>query len=427
MHSKEQFFDLFVRYVRSGSFNNAIQTELLYYNSYVKPLESIEGWDYWDDNTRELRERVSTIGLIGSKHNDLSFSQNDSLVFVFHNFSGLAHEQQILRALLDLNQSGSDFPVCVVYLFGDRSREQAAGKFWVRVSPKIYFFDAKSYTDSFFLLESFCRDVKARTVIYPSIYFLASWACALTSHPDQRFLVMKYTPRICGRFSAWGGGMGKAARAKALSQIPFFEVPVRLPFSQIERSCLGQSPTRFNFGSISRVEKIRDSRYLEFVLSILTTDTRFVYLITCRDEELITLPDDFRNHPQVRNLGWVDPKGGILDFDVYVEPFPWGGGDMSFLAITQGLPYVALRTPEMFSVGPLDTVLSISHGHSRLDGCIATSLDEYRALIVALLTDPSERELVGASWHNAATAFQQSRGVDGWRRFLGPLCEVSDV
>jgi hypothetical protein len=417
IRNREECVEIFRKLVSTGNFNEAIELERFYYATYVKPTESISNWQFWDEKVYEIKKNVSDFGKKQSKITRKTINVNKNTIFIiYHNYSGLAHEQQILRPLQELSEAGKNYEIIIVYLFGDETVRKIAEKFWEKINVKIYFSQSSKYTEAFYEIEKLIKKYSPKTIIYPSIYFLASWAASLIDHNDQRFIVLKYLPKIVGNFSSWAGGLGKINHANELSNLKFFELPVRFIKNKIKKTNI-ENKEEIIFGSISRVEKINNEEYWKFIFKILKQNTRYKYVITCKENEYEKLDVKIKNNKQIYNLGWVEPSEVIGTFDLYIESFPWGGGDMSFLAISAGIPYVIMDTLEMNKVGPIDTIREIIKSDEKLKPYIAKDKENYYTIILELLNSKTLREDASKRWGEASKLYN-SKGLDRWESFF---------
>jgi hypothetical protein len=168
---------------------------------------------------------------------------------------------------------------------------------------------------------------------------MAFWMSLFVSHPNQKFLQMKYYPLHSGRIKRWAGGYRSSNDFYMINGCKFEQLPIL--DLQIAKHELKERDTQtegISIGSISRPEKICDAVYNQFILQLLKANPKLSYLYTGRIEATNLLPETIRKHPRSMGLGWVDPGEAIAKFSIYLEPFPWGGGEMTLLALSAGEP-----------------------------------------------------------------------------------------
>jgi hypothetical protein len=173
------------------------------------------------------------------------------------------------------------------------------------------------------------------------------------------------------------------------------------------------------FGSISRIEKMTDPTYQSFVFKLLGEFHDLSYLYTGHIEGRDLLDPRITRHPRAKFLGWVVPEDVITHYSVYLESFPWGGGDMSLLAAQNGVPYLILDTPENRRVGiyALMRYIATRSGHSVLDKCFCSDLEGLRTTFSELHADADLRRHMGHAWAEAVSTYQPP-DIDAWARFF---------
>lgn len=410
----KKHISLFKELICTGNFNSAIQVELDYYNSFVKKNESLSAWKYWDQEVYEIKNYLSqyqTYFQIIDKNN---YSSNGPIIFVYHNYSALAHETQLARKIIGMTTRGYKIPFVIVYLFGSSNEHPQAKKIWGCSHTQLFTLGAKNYTDAFLKLSRLVRNLKPRLLLYPSIYFLAFWSSIFTKHPNQKFFVMKYFPSQLGNISEWGSGIMSKHQHNLETKGKFTELPVEMFPSTGSQKII---KNKIRIGSISRVEKQLDPNYLIFIKKILDNYDQVEFLSTCKIEQLSLFPEWFTKHPRIKHLGWVNPYQTIHDFDIYLETFPWGGGDMSFLAISHGIPYLSLETKETEEIGPFNTIRAITTDYPELQEQLPANQDALFNQITLLIKSDDHRQHIGNLWMQAAKDWN-SKGDQDWAKFL---------
>lgn len=399
----------FIDAVKKNNYDLAISSELSFYNSFVKAGESLSNWFYWLSETHQTKKMLD--GRFKDMRNTLSLSisaQNSSfdVCIIFHNYSGLAHEQVMARVIRYLTSHIPDLKVLIVYIFGASSATSLARKTWLAPNVSFAFLEARTYTEAFETLGFLLRKQNPKNIIYPSLWFLAYWCSNFLDHSSQKFIVMKYPPPELGNLSAFAAGIHVP---------PYFELCEKWrrlpPAPHPSRKRRKVTDDNFvNIGSISRVEKQLSPEYSDFIFNALEENLSLRYLYTARESELGLLPQWLKTHPRTKFLGWVDPTDAIDFFDIYLETFPWGGGDMSYLAISRKIPYIALETFESKFLG----VVSHVQHKFRLSGDsqsgVENNLEDLNKLINELTISPELRSQLGAK------QFEVVFGGDGGER-----------
>ena len=387
-----------------GDYNRACKIELETYNHCINPTESLAAWDEWQEQT--ARQRLLLCEYYCQAFPSRPQVGNGRLGIVLHNFSGLAHEQQVGRQIKKLIQTSGDFKVYIIYAFGGSTHNKTAAEIYGVDETNIVFLQAKTYTSAAVSLDSVLERLGIGTVLYPSTAFFCFWMSLICRHGDQRFLQMKYFPRQIGRISKWACGWDAE---DGLHKVVKGEIFIRLPpeLESLPVVKLLRPPIiadNFVFGSISRVDKIQHPSYIDFVLKIFKRFPNSRYLITGRDADECRVPDNLSNHPQAKFCGWVRPEEFIKELDFYLDPWPAGGGDMSFLSIINGLPYFSLQTSDGLQCGPLSTVMRIAQSSSISDElirCIPPDEEHLMGEIALVVSDHIYREKVSSAWADA--------------------------
>ena len=409
----------FLSSVRNRDYNKAIAQELSFYNTFVKASENLTHWFYWlattQDTKRELDENFAQAR--GAQPTEFSPKTGRyDICIVFHNFSGLAHEQVMSRVVERLVIEGVNLKVLVVYIFGGKSSLISARRVWAPSQVHFAFLEAQSYTEGFKRLGMLLRHHQADSVVYPSIYFLAYWGSNFLAHHNQKFVTMKYPPPQLGNLRIFGGG---------LPPPPYFETVdywVMLhaaPFPVRKRARIHEDGF-VRFGSISRVEKQLAPGYSEFILDILEDNPNLRYLHTGRESDLPLFPEWMKKHPRVDFLGWVEPADSIDFFDIYLETFPWGGGDMSYLAISRKIPYLALETFESKFLGVVSYIQQKFTSDCPMGSGISSNLNELKGMLLTLSTSECVRLEFGARQFEVVFGGRVNERdfVNVWRSFL---------
>jgi hypothetical protein len=410
--------------LEQGDLHTAVDLEHQHYNHLVKPTEDAYFWDLWQQDTLSMRHDI-TREINKQTPLKTSSASNGRFLLVFHNYSGLAHESQLARNLNFLREQGEALDFEIAYLFGGllEHHELSAGLYGLPRSA-IHFLGAKSYPDAGDRLEQLTNQREYATLIYPSTFFMAYWMSILVSHSNQKFLQMKYFPLHAGRFSAWGCGRKDQGSHFTVQACSFQQLGVLKP--SIDSGLKAKRPknlkrvgqTKLNFGSISRPEKVGDAHYNQFVLSSLEQHPELNYLYAGRENTLQAIPAPVRQHPRSQTLGWVQPEVAIAEFDIYLESFPWGGGDMSLLALASGLPYLILDTPQNRTIGIFQFLEVIAAERDPvLQWSFCDSITTLSSRLEALLKDADMRYELGQAWASAVNNYTPNDSK-AWLSFL---------
>jgi glycosyltransferase involved in cell wall biosynthesis len=408
--------------ITAGDFEKAVRLDNFHYDNLVKRTEDVGYWDKWQSDTLASRNRLSALFDTISPLQIPPPQAGKNFSIVFHNFSGLAHETQLARNLTYLRQRVQTFEFDIVYLFGNvpGSRERAQEIYDIKADA-IHFLSATSYENAGQKLEMLVQRQAYQSILYPSIFWMAYWMSLFVSHGNQKFLQMKYYPLHAGRIQSWAGGQRNdddfySIRGCAFEQLPVLDLKLS--------GAVGTSASaeviseKVTIGSISRPEKIANADYNDFIKSLLDQHTDWLYLYTGRPESLSLLPEIIRKHPQARALGWVDPLQVINKFSIYLEPFPWGGGDMTLLALESGRAYLTLETEESLRFGIYPFIQIIANNRDEiLQFSFCKSLEQLKERLLILAANPELRNQLGDAWRRAIAEYQP-RGVERWVDFL---------
>lgn len=408
-----------VNSIQTGNLQKAVEIDFYHYESLVKPNEDKHYWDKWQLDTYnfrvELTEQFKTQIPIEKKT-----PHTERFLIVHHNFSGLAHETQLARNLDYLRNRHKPIDFDVLYLFGSPIENYTViERIYNIKKTNIHFIESKSYIDAAEKLDAFVLKNGYSSIIYPSIFFMAFWMSLFVRHENQKFLVLKYFPMQSGRIKEW-------ACIRRTEEAYLYEKDQR--FTQL--SLLDLNVARFinkepfrhtqnlTFGSISRKEKTTDYSYERFVSDKLRIHPELYYLYTERIEGKSSSAGQTGRDPKAVNLGWVNPEKAIGEFSIYLEPFPWGGGEMSFLAVNSGIPYLTLDTPENRSVGLYLTLELIAKPrHQILKASFCKSLDHLSSTFDELVSNKDFRESIGIEWKKAASIYQPINPTN-WLTFV---------
>lgn len=405
--------------IKSGELEIAIRTDDLHYINYVKRYENVDNWNQWQNDTLQTRIELSDLVEKLTPLNNIKKTKNGKFFIVYIAHSGLAHEAQIARNLKSLREAGNHLEYEIIYLTGtDKYREQAEDMFQTN---KIRYLKGQSISSAAEILNKIVQEQNPQTIIYPSIFWFAYWMSLFIQHPNQKFLQMKYYPLHAGRIAVWAGGQRDHEQYYNINGCDFEQLPVLNPGSigsgtdTLKKDAFTKKVT---LGSISRPEKTSNPKYNQFINKILNINKNSQYLYTCKSNSLHLVPDYIKNHDQSINLGWVKPLEVIDYFNIYLEPFPWGGGDMTFLALSRGIPYLILKTRESEDFGLWSFLKLIQENKDPiLDYSFCDDLPTLELRIAELITNSDLRKQLGYAWKRAIHK-HDSGGNEKWLNFL---------
>ena len=409
--------------INKADFVIASQIDQLHYENLVKPTENVLAWDNWQKDTRTARLQLTKISRQELPDRPLS-SDADTCLIVQHNYSGLAHEQVIARNLRYLRCQGLSVKFKVIYLFVAPNQDDLSKAEMLYGIPQedFIFLESSDYVDAGRRLDDYVdkrQDIS--TVIYVTFYHMAFWVSLFVRHSNQKFIQMKYPPLQAGRIAEWGTGRASSDKfilqnSECWTQLGVLDLR---PFGVVAQPALEFSNSdQLCFGSISRIEKILNPDYLNFIERILEENKQLVYLYTDRESKVRMLPQKFIEHPRVRNLGWVSPEKAIFKFDIYLDSFPWGGGLMSLLALSSGIPYLILSTPENKRVGIFRFLTYLGKGNEIISKSFPISLASLGETLLSLAKEPTLRHSLANEWRLVLNSYNNIEDCKAWNSFL---------
>jgi glycosyltransferase involved in cell wall biosynthesis len=394
--------------VNDGDFERAIGFDQLHYNELVKKFEDVAYWDRWQADTLDVRQSLTRCveRLVPARRPEAG-GRNCFLV-VHHNYSGLAHETQLARNMTWLRGHDVQIDIEIVYLFGDAQHRSAAATMYGLHAASIHFLHAENYQQAASSLAKLAEHRRAQGIIYPTIFFMAFWMSLFVPHANQKFIQMKYYPLHAGRIHRWAGGYRNTDKHYRINGCDFEQLPILdLQLAKRELAVVPEDSGSVNIGAISRPEKASNPNYIRFILDLLRTHPHLSYLYTGRPEAVGVLPESLRKHPRSKALGWVDPISAIAHFHIYLEPFPWGGGEMTLLALEAGLPYLMLETEESIRFGIYGFIQGVAEGKDPiLQTSFCKSPEQLRDRIAQLLENRELRQQLGQAWQQAIKSYK---------------------
>jgi glycosyltransferase involved in cell wall biosynthesis len=173
----------------------------------------------------------------------------------------------------------------------------------------------------------------------------------------------------------------------------------------IDRATLGVRPDALILGTYGRLVKCSNS-YIEAVRTILEADPRAELLLAgpVIDREIAALNSGFAGSSAGQRVHVLGPRQGqvpalLRATDVYLDSFPWPGGQSVLEAMWAGLPIVAMRHAPETSLDPLSIGPTSSTSERFLPREVelapAGDVDAYVRLALAYLRDPARRRRDG--------------------------------
>jgi len=352
----DKFLSLWIDFVNNGLFEKAAEVDMLHYAELIRKTENFEVWERWQIDTESYRKNLVEIANKTNPFRRVLNTDSNSIALVFNKYSGLAHETQMARNINFLRTSGFKIDLHIIYAFGsgEINEIQNSSEIYQISNSKIHFLKSNSYIQIGFLLNKIDANYKFKTIIYPSDYYLGFWASITSNHPNQKFISMKYYPLQVGRFSDYGGGRGDGNTYYLINSQKWKQLSVLDLFSKLRIGEFNYEEIHkksSTFGSISRIEKSTDDNYQKFVISLLEKKKEISYYYCGHKSSLKLIDKRIRTHERSKFIGWTDPNTSIKLFSIYLETFPWGGGDMSLLALKTGIPYLTLGTMQNKKIG----------------------------------------------------------------------------
>jgi hypothetical protein len=286
----------------------------------------------------------------------------------------------------------------------------------------IVFLQAKNYTSAAISLDNFLEKLEIGTVVYPSIAFFCFWMSLICRHGNQKFLQMKYYPKQIGRISQWAGGEdGSSGIGRKVNGESFLTLPADLHgLPRLASSRSYGLKTKLYIGSISRIEKIQDPNFYGTIKKLLKKYPFIEYLATGRPGDEKKIPRDILSTGQVTFVGWVEPTIFLGDLDIYIDPWPFGGGDMSYLAMVNGVPFITMQTELGQNAGPLSFIKHIaasSRDARKLMNCLPCDEVQFFDVFESLVSSELKRAAIGRAWASACEVMS-TLNDSRWRSFM---------
>jgi hypothetical protein len=420
----DEFLSLWIYFVNNGLYEKAAEVDMLHYNELINKTENNEVWDRWQIDTQSYRKNLVEIANKINPFRGILNTDSNSIALVFHNYSGMAHEIQMARNINFMRTLDFKIDLHIIYAFGNNecNKIQKSSEIFQISKSQIHFLKSKSYIQTGYLLNKIDLEYKFKTIIYPSTYYLGFWSSIISNHPNQKFISMKYYPLQVGRFSDYGGGRGDAntyylINSQKWKQLSILDLFSKLSIEEFNYEELHKKS--FTFGSISRIEKSTDQNYQNFIINSLEKKKEIFYYYCGKKSSLNLIDMRIRTHERSKFLGWTSPNASIKLFSIYLETFPWGGGDMSLLALKTGIPYLTLGTMQNKKFGIYRLLKYISSINSS-DMAQEVFCDTEKDLEVKFSTmvDSFEyRQSIRNSWLNIIENYIPT-DINEWEDFL---------
>lgn len=405
--------------IEENDFERAIALDQLHYNELVKKFEDVKYWDKWQQDTLLMRQRLTRQFEKINPSIHARAQKGRPVLIVHHNFSGLAHETQLARNIKWLQAHGEEVSFEIVYLFGKEETRPYACEIYGISPDRVHYLEAISYQAAAAELTKISDLKKVNAIIYPTIFYMAFWMSLFVPHPNQKFVQMKYYPMHAGRINQWAGGYRCNGTHYRINGYDFEQLPILdLKVTKNNFKTSANPLKEVTIGSISRPEKICNPDYNRFILKILDLHHDINYLYTGRPDAVDCLPRSIIRHPRSKPLGWVEPSEAIGQFSIYLEPFPWGGGEMTLLALNAGIPYLTLDTAENSQFGIYGFLRCLAHGKDPiLQMSFPNSPSQLLERLSQLIKNYELRQELGHAWREA-TENQPPPYLAGWRNLF---------
>jgi hypothetical protein len=360
----DEFANSFKSAVKMLNFSAMYGIDRIFYLQYVRHSESESNWNLWQRTTAPYRNFL-TSEFEKRKPFKSVRPLSTTVFFIFTQHTGLAHETYLANQLLALDSKGYFFDICIVYISGSKSRSETCHQIFSTPKINFFFLEADDFHIGVVKLQKLIDQQKPRTLVYVADYFQAFYFSLLIDHTSQKFLITKYIPLQEGRIIEYAVGRRSQQTHFVYKGLSYSQLD-RLSFPCPIKTANPKKPLGFFiFGSISRVEKIRDPIYVDFVIKMLSNRKNLIYVFTSQATDIV--PPKFLGHERCKNIGWVDPMKWIKIFDIYLDPFPFGGGEMSCLAISNLIPYLSC-SPHETGVQSNFAFMSKNCGDSEAEG-----------------------------------------------------------
>ena len=413
------------------------------YTNYITRIETEKAFGHGMGLTKEAslaagRRSLEQLGPI-----DTSFlNQKPIVAFFFHSASMLAHIEQIYGYLSVANADGfRDFTPILFCLSGRHSEFEQS---FTNIGVKIVYLDVdstkkpiNSLKNRFQYMRNKCQELRVDKIVWgclavnmPFVYSMRlaneqiwwsqKWQNLSFREIDKYIYSfgMQNRQKIYGQewLCAW------FQRKKWLADIPIFDVmAIRAEFHG-----------KLILGSLARVDKISDPRYLATICKILKKNDNIIYLWAGRAQEPF-VTEYFKSegvYNKTKFVGWVNTDTYARVLDIMLDTFPAGNGVTAVQTMAASKPVVIFkssdsirtmdlligtsgikacdrnefveRTEQIFAIGPEQT--------GGLYTC-AETVEQYITLANELIEDPALRSRVGDAFKKFVDEFMCSPDI----------------
>jgi hypothetical protein len=384
-----KFIAIFNEHLKSEKYEEALECEAFVFNNLLKISENPEFFSHWDNHTYKSKNIA-----ISKYRTSSSLSiNNKKYVFIIHQKSLLAHEKSLLTILKFLKKYNSSFKFFIVYLMETPSDSTNTHElFYEGLIDKFYFLANNSYD----LKKQRKQFIDLKKSLGPCKYFVISiipnlfHTLLIAKNEKIYFIGMKHYPKHLDTVTKWIAGGRNNSLIKINNQ-PWHTID----FPPLKINSENNFSSNINyFGSISRIEKIKNANFLTSISKILSQSNNSKFIYTSRNKEDSYVLSFFQSknlNLLSENIGYIDPNLPLYwnSLKLYAEPFPFGGGLMLNLAICNSTPVVYLRKKEFLQLSIADDYIKRSLQNYYDDFrelCCASNEDEYIKKSINFLT-----------------------------------------
>lgn len=189
--------------------------------------------------------------------------------------------------------------------------------------------------------------------------------------------------------------------------------PAKTPQALAIRAELG-APDKIILGVIGRTEKLNNEVYASTIGRILSGSDNTIFCYACREKPTAFGPLEAQFGNRIVYLGWVDTLVATQVFDVYLDSFPLGSGQVFCEAAAAGKPIVyMIDTPEARQ----SSIPSIANVNTEGP---ALSPKGYAERAKFYIDNPDFRALDGDLWKNWVLTNKMNKDtfVDSFERIM---------
>jgi len=334
-YSISQCKTFFKKCFENSFYDQAYEIDVYVMEKLVKQSDSEALWREWQSSTYDIRKLI--VAATKLKSGKIP-TKDKKPTFLIYCPSGLAHEIQ-LRSIIN---TLPDKKARIIYAFNSPIKNTA--DFYAGLNIDFLYLQcdpakpATSIEDKLSQLEKLTGPLHI-TII--TTYVLAFWASVSNTNHSYGFFAMRFIPYQVGSISRWlTGGVGNTSDIYGQPWM----IVTRPWVKEFEVTKHVKPQSKVRIGSISRESKIDSPGYLSIICNLLEVFPEAEFALTGRTIRQSTL-NTFRKRgleSRVMHLGWIEPSQGMSQIDLYLEPFPFGGGEMLYQAIANRIPFVYL-------------------------------------------------------------------------------------